>query len=309
MHPDESTTASVSAEPSSAACSVDRSCATILSDLTKPRLALLSTLTALAGYLASPDSFSWTTFLALTLAVFSASTGSLALNQWMEHASDGLMKRTKARPIPSGRLGRPAAFSFGCVLVLIGLGISAAFLLLLPTLLIAATVAIYLAAYTPLKKKSHWCTHLGAVPGALPPLIGWTASTSSVQGIGIWLFFILLLWQMPHFFAIAWLCREDYQRGGMKILSVTHPDGHRLVAENYIYLALLFPVCLGPTFTGHTGWIYGGASILLNLFFLREGFRFAETVRSAGRTSNRLFLYSLFYLPVLLIVLLFDRNG
>ncbi len=280
----------------------------IFLELTKPRLAFLSTLTGLAGYLAAPEAFAWRGFLAVASAIFLSGAGSLALNQWMEHLSDAKMQRTMHRPIPAGLATRPTALVFGLAVTAIGILIAALFLPALSTALIVATVLIYLLVYTPLKKQSHWCTHLGALPGALPPLIGWSAATGSLAGLGIWLFFILLLWQMPHFFAIAWLCREDYEKGGLKIISVTHPDGRRLLFENYLFLILLFPVCLAPTLTGEATWIYGGASILLNLLFLFEGIRFAATVRSGGRSGNRLFLYSLLYLPLLLMILLFDRT-
>lgn len=277
-------------------------------DLTKPRLAFLSTLTGLAGYLAAPSAFEWLGLLAVTVAVFLSGAGALALNQWMEHRTDALMERTRDRPLPTGRISRPAAFGFGVAVTASGIALSAVFLPLLSTALIAVTVAVYLLAYTPLKKRTCWCTHVGALPGALPPLIGWTAATGSIGGLGAWLFAILLLWQMPHFFAIAWLCRDDYERGGLRVLSVTHPDGKRLLRENYLYLLLLFPVCLAPTLASQTGWIYGASSLLLNLLFLFEGIRFAATVRSGGRTGNRLFLYSLLYLPLLLLILLFDRT-
>jgi protoheme IX farnesyltransferase len=218
------------------------------------------------------------------------------------------MERTRQRPLPAGRTSRPAALAFGAGTGAAGLGLSAVALPLLATGLIALTIAVYLLAYTPLKKRSPWCTHVGAIPGAIPPLIGWAAATGSIGGLGVWLALIVLLWQMPHFFAIAWLCQSDYEKGGLRVLSVSHPDGRRLTAENYLYLFLLFPVCLAPTLAGQTGWVYGISSIVLNLLFLFEGVRFAATVRSGGRTGNRLFVYSLLYLPVLLVFLLFDRT-
>ena len=277
-------------------------------DLTKPRLAFLSTLTGLAGYLAAPRAFVWIDFIAVSLGIFLAAAGALALNQWLEHETDARMDRTRARPLPSGRITRAAAFAFGLSAAAAGVGLSALFLPLVATLLIIATVASYLLLYTPLKRRTHWCTHVGALPGALPPLIGWSAATGSVGGLGVWLFLIVLVWQMPHFFAIAWLCRDDYAKGGLRILSVTHRDGRRLLVENYLFLLLLFPVCLGPVLTGDVGWIYGASSLLLNGIFLFEGIRFAATVRSGGSTGNRLFLFSLLYLPILFIILLFDRT-
>jgi protoheme IX farnesyltransferase len=277
-------------------------------ELTKPRLAFLSTLTGLAGYLAAPDDFHWLQFLCVAVSIFLAAAGALALNQVIERDIDGKMERTKDRPLPAGLIRFFPALAFGIVTTLVGCVLTALFLPVPSTALIVATVVFYVLIYTPMKQYTHWCTHLGAIPGALPPLIGWSAATESIGGLGIWLFLIVLFWQMPHFFAIAWLCREDYARGGFKILSVTRPDGRQLLAENFIYLAILFPVCLAPVFLGDVGWIYGACSILLNGIFLFEGIRFAKTVRSGGSTGNRLFLFSLLYLPLLLIILLFDRT-
>ncbi|MBC2601535.1 heme o synthase [Puniceicoccus vermicola] len=277
-------------------------------DLTKPRLAFLSTLTGLAGYLAAPDNFQWLPFLAIGVSIFLSAAGALALNQVIERNVDGKMDRTKDRPLPAGLIATRSASIFGIITAAIGCGIAFLFLPLSAASLILATVLIYVLLYTPMKRRTHWCTHIGAIPGALPPLIGWSAATGHIGGLGIWLFLILVLWQMPHFFAIAWLCREDYARGGLQMLSVTRPKGSRLVFENFLYLGLLFPVCLAPVFRGEAGWIYGASSLLLNGIFLFEGIRFAKTVRTGGSTGNRLFLFSLLYLPLLLIVLLFDRT-
>lgn len=281
----------------------------LLVELTKPRLAMLSTLTGVAGYLAAPGAFSWPGLAAVSAAIFLAAGGALTLNQWMERATDGRMTRTAGRPLPSGRLAPAAALGFGLLMTASGLLVALLTLPAIATGLTALTVASYLLLYTPLKKRTHWCTHAGAFPGALPPLIGWSAATGHPGGLGLWLFAIVLLWQMPHFFAIAWLCREDYARGGLRILSVTRPDGHRLVRENFLYLALLYPVTLGPVLTGAAGWIYGGTALFLNTVFLVEGLCFARTVRTRDRVRNRLFLFSLLYLPVLFVVLLFDLRS
>ncbi len=285
-----------------------RTCWGVYLDLTKPRLAFLSTLTGLAGYLAAPNRFEWHSFLAVGLSIFLSAAGALTLNQVTERKIDGKMDRTKDRPLPSGQVEVVPSLVFGIVTVLIGCSIAALFLPVSSTLLIVSTVLIYVLVYTPLKRRTHWCTHIGAIPGALPPLIGWSTATGRVDGLGLWLFLILLLWQMPHFFAIAWLCRNDYARGGLQMLSVTRPDGRRLVRENFLYLILLFPACLAPVFLGEVGWIYGTSALLLNAIFLFEGIRFAKTVRSGETTGNRLFLFSLLYLPLLLIVLIFDRT-
>ena len=280
----------------------------IFLDLSKPRLAFLSTLSGVAGYLAAPDDFEVLGFFAVGVAIFLAAAGALALNQVIERKVDAQMERTKNRPLPSGQITAGPAILLGIASSLLGCGIAALFLPATSTILIVATVLIYVLIYTPMKRYTHWCTHVGAIPGALPPLIGWAAATGTIDGLGLWLFFILLLWQMPHFFAIAWLYRADYAQGGLQMVSVTRPDGKRLIFENFLYLALLFPVCLAPVFLGETGWIYGSSAILLNAIFLFEGIRFARTVRTGGSTGNRLFLFSLLYLPLLLIVLLFDRT-
>jgi len=275
-------------------------------ELTKPRLAFLSTLTGMAGYLAAPDAWNWWEFTLVSFAIFLAACGALALNQHFERKTDALMERTKERPLPSLRMQPQIAFIFGLGTAFSGVLLSWIALPGITTLLIAATILSYLLVYTPLKSVTSFCTHLGAIPGALPPLIGWSAATGQLHGLGLWLFAIVLLWQMPHFFAIAWLCREDYQRGGIRVLPVTHPNGKRLLLENYFYLILLFPITLGPVWSGNAGWFYGGSAILLNAWFLFEGYRFAISVRQGETSGNRLFLFSLVYLPLLFCALLLN---
>lgn len=274
-----------------------------LLELTKPRLAMLSTLTGVAGFLAGSTGGDWPLLVAVSLAVFLCACGALALNQAMECQSDAKMERTKGRPLPSGRMRVWQATLFGSLLCLIGLSLALVFLPLIATLLILLTICSYLFVYTPLKRVTLWCTHVGAFPGALPPLIGWSAATGQLGGLGLWMAGIVLLWQMPHFFAIGWLCREDYQKGGIRVLTVTHPDGKRLVFENLLYLILLFPVALGPVFVGSVHWGYGVWAVLLTGWYLAEGLRFSRTVRGGGG-QNLLFLVSLVYLPLLLIGLL-----
>lgn len=277
--------------------------------LTKPRLAFLSTLTGVAGYLAAPADFSWPLFFGVGLAIFLSACGALALNQYLERNIDAKMERTRERPLPAQQLNPLPSALFGAGLTALGLLLAVFTLPWLAVVLIAITVISYLFLYTPLKPLTLWSTHIGAIPGALPPLIGWTAATGEIGGLGLWLFAIVLLWQMPHFFAIAWMCREDYRRGNIRVLTTTHPDGKRLIFENYLYLALLFPVALGPVFAGSANWIYGSCALVLNTWFLWEGYRFSFTVRNGGRTGNRLFLFSLFYLPALFSVLLFNLKA
>lgn len=272
-------------------------------ELTKPRLAMLSTLTGVAGFLAGSTGGDWPLLVAVSLAVFLSACGALALNQVMESRSDGRMERTKGRPLPSGRMRVWQAALFGCLLCALGLFLAVAFLPPVAALLILLTIGSYLFLYTPLKRVTPWCTHLGAFPGALPPLIGWSAATGQIGGLGLWMAAMVLLWQMPHFFAIGWICREDYRRGGIRVLTVTHPDGRRLVLENLFYLILLFPVTLAPVFTGSAHWGYGAWAVLLTGWYFAEGLRFFRTVRGR-RGGNHLFLVSLIYLPLLFIGLL-----
>jgi heme o synthase len=271
-------------------------------ELTKPRLALMSTLTAAIGYVAAPQSVEWLALSLLSLSIFLSAAGVLALNQWWEHDTDALMHRTRDRPLPSGRLSRVQALFAGLVLISIGFVIQWWYFPPLVLLLNLATVGSYLLIYTPLKRLTHLCTHVGAIPGALPPLIGWAAATNSVTGLGFWLFLILLFWQMPHFFAIAWLYREDYARGGIRVLSVTHPNGHRLLVETLLFSMGLAAVSLAPFWLGYVDAYYAVFAILLMAWL---GWELRQLVRSIlqGEGKSHLFLFSLIYLPILLIAL------
>lgn len=272
--------------------------------VTKPRLALLSSMTGVVGYLAAPELLELVLLLPLVSGIFLAAAGSLALNQWMERTTDALMERTCDRPLPQGQLQPNRVAVFGIMASLTGVAIIAAMFNLLAAALTAITILSYLLLYTPLKRKTALCTHVGALPGALPPLIGWSAATGDVSGLGWVLFLILLFWQMPHFFAIAWHCREDYARGGLRVLSVTHPDGTRLLAETWIFTVLLIIVSFLPIAFG-VSLLYPVTASILNLWFLWETWRFHKTIRD-GAGTNYLFAASLIYLPLLLLALLID---
>ncbi len=272
-------------------------------ELTKPRLALMSTLTAAIGYIAAPVGVSWVGLCLLVISIFLSAGGVLTLNQWWERAVDGLMERTRARPLPTGRVSIVGAGWFGLVLVLAGLLIQWWAFHPLALFLNFITVTSYLLLYTPLKRVSLYCTHVGALPGALPPLIGWSAATGTVDGLGFWLFMIVLLWQMPHFFAISWMFREDYARGGIRVLSVTHPNGRRLILETVLFSILLGIVTLWLFFADYAGWAYLFVAVVLFIWLIFENYRFAKEVLH-GEGKSRLFLFSLLYLPVLLVALL-----
>ncbi len=271
-------------------------------ELTKPRLALMSTLTAAIGFIAAPQAVEWLPLVLLSFSIFLSAAGVLALNQWWEHATDALMHRTRDRPLPTGRLTRMQALSMGLTLIVIGLLIQLWAFHPLVLLLNLATVASYLLVYTPLKRMTPLCTHVGAIPGALPPLIGWAAATGTMTGLGFWLFLILLFWQMPHFFAIAWLYREDYARGGIRVLSVSHPNGRRLLVETLLFSMGMVAVSLAPYWLGYADARYALFALLLMAWLAWELKRLVRAILD-GKGKSNLFLFSLIYLPILLIAL------
>jgi protoheme IX farnesyltransferase len=231
--------------------------------------------------------------------------GTNALNQYAERGADAEMKRTRGRPLPAGRLRPSTALNFA-------LGISVAgavYLTLLVNLLTAAlgvaALAIYIFAYTPLKRRTWLCTLVGAVPGALPPLMGWTAATGHMDVPGWVLFGIVFLWQMPHFLAIGWLYRIDYARAGFPMLSVVDPEGIRTSRQILVYTAALVGVSLLTTVLGLTGALYFFGALTLGAGFLALGVVLAIT--RTGIHARRLFLGSVFYLPALLVLMVVDK--
>jgi protoheme IX farnesyltransferase len=275
-------------------------------ELTKPRLSFLSVLTALVGYLAAlPVRTGWT-LLAVLLGTALAAGGVAALNQWLEADTDARMSRTRDRPIPSGKVTTGSAFVLGWSLCAAGLallfaevnGLSASFAL--------ATMVCYLALYTPAKRWSRWSTEIGAVAGALPPLIGWTAAAGRVSTLGGILFAVLFFWQIPHFMAIAWTYRRDYATVNFPMLPVRDTSGGKVAAWSFTCTLILVAVTLLPVALGDCGAAYGVAAAGLGAWFL---WRAAAFLRPAGReaAARRLFFASIFYLPLLLAALVIDR--
>ena len=275
-------------------------------ELTKPRLSFLSVLTALVGYLAArPERSSWT-LLPLLIGTALSAGGVAALNQWLEADTDARMSRTQDRPIPSGRVTTGSAFVLGWGLCLGGLavlfaevnGLSAAFAL--------ATMVCYLALYTPAKRWSRWSTEIGAVAGALPPLIGWAASEDRVSTLGWVLFGLLFFWQIPHFMAIAWIYRLDYATVNFPMLAVRDASGSRVAAWSFVCTAMLVVVTLLPAWLGFCGTAYGLTATALGAWFLWKA---AAFLRPVGReqAARRLFFASILYLPLVLAVLVADR--
>jgi heme o synthase len=215
------------------------------------------------------------------------------------------MRRTAGRPVPSGRMSPRAALYFSTALVLGGLMHLQLFVGALPAALVALTVVTYVLIYTPLKRVTWTATLVGAVPGALPILAGWTAGGGGISAPGLALFGILFLWQMPHFYALAWIYREDYARGGFRMLTTLDPDGARTGRQIVLFGTLLLPVSLLPSLLGLTGGLYLAAALVLGLAFL--GLGIAMALQRDDRRAMRLFLGSVAYLPLLLLTMAVDR--
>jgi protoheme IX farnesyltransferase len=274
--------------------------------LTKPRLNFLVLITTLGGmYLAAPGGVPLPLLFHALVGTALVAGGAAALNQVWERDTDGLMRRTRRRPIPGGRL-RPADGAwFGTLLSATGLIELTWKVNPLASAVAAATLVSYVFVYTPLKTRTSLSTLVGAIPGALPPVIGWAAATGTISTGAIVLFGIVFLWQMPHFLAIAWLYRDDYRQARIPLLPVLEPDGRRTGAQALLYAAALWPVSVLPATIGLADLPYTTLATLLGagLIALSAMFARARTTLNA----RRLFLYSIIYLPLLWIALVLDR--
>jgi protoheme IX farnesyltransferase len=274
--------------------------------LVKPRLNLLVLLTTLGGlYLAAPGGVPLPLILHTLVGSALVAGGASALNQVLERDTDRLMRRTSTRPLPAGRRSVAVATWFGALLSLAGLIELAVWVNLVSAGLALGTLVSYVAAYTPLKTRSSLSTLVGAVPGALPPVIGWSAATGDVTLPALVLFGIVFFWQMPHFLAIAWMYKDDYARAGMPLLPVVEPDGRRTGQQALIYAAVLWPVSLMPTIVGLAGAPYAALAAGLGFMFVGLSAFFARERTLA--TARQLFLFSILYLPLLLGALVVDR--
>ena len=278
-----------------------------LMELVKARLSLLTVATAMAGFaLGVKDTWTWL-LLASTLAGTALSAaGAAALNQWWERDLDARMKRTQDRPLPGGRMAASDALITGAVLSVSGVLILALFANLLAAFLAAATIIFYILIYTPLKRVTELNTIVGAVPGALPPLIGWAAARGSINAEGLTLFAILFLWQMPHFLAIAWLYRADYAQAGFKMLSENDETGAVTGRQAFIYALALLAVSLLPSVFFDYSAIYFYGALLLGAGFASMAANFAVSGGSIP-AARWLFLGSIAYLPLLLGLMVLAR--
>jgi heme o synthase len=285
-------------------------------ELTKPRITWLILMSTAIGYFFGLPKADWWQFLG-AIHLFSLlhtlvgtglmASGTAALNQWLEREADCRMFRTAARPLPTGRVSPRAALTFGIALSVVGflelwLGANR-----LSGLAGAFTLFSYLFLYTPLKQRTWWSTTVGAIPGALPPVIGYAAAAGTLTPQAGALAAILFLWQFPHFYAIAWMYKDDYARAGICMLPVVDSDGRFTARQIVIYGMALIPVSLTPVFLGMSGAIYAVGALLLGLWFLYSGVRVALE-RTIIR-ARRVLVTSVLYLPLIYGLMLIDRPG
>lgn len=277
--------------------------------LTKPRITVFVVMTAFVGFVAGTkgplSSLLAPLLLHTLLGTALVASGTSAFNQVREVDLDGLMRRTQDRPLPSGRISLRGAALFAGALSVVGLAELFLFTNVLTTALAAFTLVSYVGLYTPMKTRSHASTVVGAVPGALPPLGGYTAATGALGLPGLALFAILFVWQLPHFFAIGWRHRADYARAGVRILPVIDPSGRRTARQTLLWTAVLLPISLLPSLVGTAGFAYAFGAFVLTLLFLRSSLRFARETTD-GRARS-LFFASIGWLPAILILLVLDR--
>jgi heme o synthase len=278
-----------------------------LAELVKARLTLLVLVTTAVGfYLGSESPIDYMALFHVVFGTAAAAAGAAALNQWWERSADALMRRTRMRPIPAGRMRPLQALVLGVVLSLFGVSYLAIACNGLSAALAAITIAIYIFAYTPLKRASTANTAVGAIPGAIPPIIGWAAARGSI-GVGAWsLFVIIFLWQLPHFFAIAWMYREDYSRAGFCMISSDDRSGERSASQSVFFCMLLLVIAGLPAFLGIANYIYLAIELLLGGLFTAVAMRFLR-LRTPG-SARLLFIASIVYLPLLLGALVLTKS-
>ena len=275
-------------------------------ELTKPRLSALSVSTAMLGYLAAVPHLEWLRTFHVVLGTGLCAAGVAALNQWMELETDALMKRTAGRPLPTGAVPPGTAFVIGWALCAAGLAVLFKLVNGMSAFLGLATIVAYLSIYTPAKRWSRWSTEIGAISGALPPMIGWAAAGRSNPELGWAMFAILYTWQMPHFFSLAWTYRHDYAAAGMPMLSVVDPSGRKVARRAFIWTVLLAVAGASPTLLGYCSWYYFAFAAVLGVWMLRHAVLFLDPARR-DTEARRLFRVTLAYLPLLLGALVADR--
>lgn len=274
-------------------------------ELTKPNiLPLVLVATFLGYYLGSMGKGSWITLIITLIGTSLTAGGSGALNHYLERDWDKLMERTRNRPLPSGLIAPQNALHFGIILVLLGSLLLVWRVNTITGFLSLLTAFLYVLVYTPLKRITWLNTSIGAIPGALPIIGGWTAATGEVE-TGAWILFaIMYFWQHPHFYAIAWMCKDDYARAGFQMLPVIDPSGRRTILQIFWHLLLMIPVTLLPFLDGMLGGVYAVGVFILSVGFIISAFPLARTRSKKG--ALLLLKSSVFYLPALLLLIIID---
>ncbi len=276
-------------------------------ELTKPRIAVLLVLTSAAAfYLGTAGTFNTVLFAHSMAAITLLAFGVATLNQYWERHIDPLMLRTALRPLPTNRVGEREALIFGITLCLAAEAYLFFYVNALTAFLGLVVIVGYVLVYTPLKTRTSASTAIGALPGALPPLMGWTAAANEIT-LGAWaLFAMQFLWQFPHFFAIAWMYRDEYKKAGILMLPVLDPEGRLTFRQVVLFAIMLFPVSLAPFFLGISGNIFLVGACILGVWFLWASISSARS-RSIG-SSKRLLLVTVIYLPLLFILMVADKR-
>jgi heme o synthase len=275
-------------------------------ELTKPRLSLLSVITALFGYLAALPAWDGEKLVFMIVGTSLAAAGVATLNQWMESDTDALMKRTANRPIPSGKIPTGSAFVLGWGCCALGLALLFAKVNGLAAFFALATIVSYLAWYTPAKRYSKWSTEIGAIAGAFPPLIGWAASENHNPILGGALFGLLFFWQIPHFLAIGWMYRADYSAVDFPMLPVRDTEGGNVARWSFVATLALVAVCALPTFFNLTSYYYLAVTGILGAWFVARAVKFLFR-KNREHAARKLFLASVGWLPLQLVALVVDR--
>jgi protoheme IX farnesyltransferase len=293
-------------QPITAAAMADKGRVAVLSELIKARLTFLVLLTTLVGfYVGYRGSMDYLLMLHTLLGTGLVASGAAALNQFLERQHDARMRRTEDRPLPSGRLAPDTALMFGGVSSAAGLIDLALAVNLETSLLGAITLCSYLFIYTPLKRVTTLNTAIGAVPGALPPLMGWTAARGEINVEGWSLFAILFFWQLPHFLAIAWMYRDDYAKAGFVMLPMYDSDGQRTAGQTVSHTLGLLPISLCPFLLHLAGVVYLTGALVLGLAFLWHAVQFSRDLTT--QRARQLFYASILYLPSLLGLMVWDK--
>lgn len=273
-----------------------------LMELTKPRITFLVLITTLVGfYMGLREGLRLMLLFHTIIGTALVAGGASALNQYVERDLDARMLRTRSRPLPDGRLQPNAALLFSAIISALGIAYLMFFVNIITGLIGVFTLAGYIFVYTPLKTRTSLCTLIGAFPGAAPPVMGWTAARGEIDAVALTLFAILFLWQMPHFFAIAWIFTDDYKRGGF----LTHGSGVKTGRQIIFFCCALIPISVLPTTLGLTGMTYLIGAIMLGFLYL--GYGLAVALFRSNTHAQRLLRISVLYLPALLVLMMLDK--